>query len=76
MNSLPNKKNLRLVRIESICRQQNKCDENLKFVLGRVENIVGKGENAVYQHNFSFSHNVFKWFLIQVAKSCDCVVKI
>ena len=25
----------------------------------RVENIVGKGENAGYQH-FSFSHNVFK----------------
>ena len=25
-------------------------DEKLKFVLGRVENIVGKGENAGYQH--------------------------
>ena len=24
--------------------------ENLKFALGRVENIVGKGENAGYQH--------------------------
>ena len=27
-----------------------------------VENIVRKGEDAVYQH-FSFSHNVFKKFL-------------
>ena len=24
--------------------------ENLKIVLGRVENIIGKGENAGYQH--------------------------
>ena len=24
--------------------------ENLKFVLERVENIMGKGENAGYQH--------------------------
>ena len=29
-----------------------------------VENIVGKGENAGYQH-FSFSHNVFKKLLFQ-----------
>ena len=25
--------------------------EKLKFVLGRVENIAGKGENAGYQHS-------------------------
>ena len=25
-----------------------------KFVLGRVENIVGKGENAGYQHSLLF----------------------
>ena len=37
----------------------------------RIENIVGKGENAGYQHFllvtsiFSFSHNVFKMFLSQ-----------
>ena len=27
-------------------------------IADRVENIVGKGENAGYQH-FSYSHNVF-----------------
>ena len=37
---------------------------NLKFVLGKAENIVGKGENAGYQH-FLFSYNVFKRFLFQ-----------
>ena len=45
----------RLIQIESICRRQ-KIDvaEKLKFVLGRVENIVGKGENAGYQHFLLF----------------------
>ena len=28
--------------------------QNLKFVLLRVENIVGKGENAGYQHFLLF----------------------
>ena len=28
--------------------------ETLKFVLGRVEKIIGKGENAGYQHFFLF----------------------
>ena len=36
----------------------------------QVEVIVGKGENAGYQH-FSFSYSVF----IGVVKNQDCVVK-
>ena len=50
--------NFRLVQIESICRRQN------KFFLELVENIVGKGENAGYQH-FLLSNNVFQRFLFQ-----------
>ena len=38
----------RPVQIESIYRQQNTC--NLIPVLEWLENIVGKGENAGYQH--------------------------
>ena len=30
--------------------------EKLKFVLGRVENSVGKGENVGYQHFLLFPH--------------------
>ena len=48
-NFLPNEKNYSLVEIESNCGRQNKLTEKLKFVLGRVENIVGQGENAGYQ---------------------------
>ena len=33
-----------------MCRRQNNYDSKNKFVLGRVENIVGKGENDGYQH--------------------------
>ena len=42
------RQNFRLVKIGSICRQQNESDKKMKFALGRVENIVGKGENAGY----------------------------
>ena len=30
-----------------------------------IENIVGKGENARYQHLFSFSHNVIERLFLQ-----------
>ena len=41
----------------------------------RVENIVGKGENAGKQHFLLFP--VFsKAFFFRVVKSQDCVVKI
>ena len=37
--------------------------EKLKFVLGRVENIVGKGENAGIQHFLLFPQCFQKFFL-------------
>ena len=36
--------------------------ENLKFVLGMVENMVGKGENAGYKHVLLFSQCFQKAF--------------
>ena len=41
-----------LVQIESICRRLSKSTLNGK--VDRVENIVGKGENAGYQHFLLF----------------------
>ena len=41
--------NFRLVKIENICRGQNKSEEKLQNVLGKVENNVGRGENLGYQ---------------------------
>ena len=36
--------------------------EKLKFVLGKVENIAGKGENAGYQHFLLFTQCFLKTF--------------
>ena len=42
------RKNFGQVKTESICKINDKINmiENLKFVFGRVENIVGKGEDT------------------------------
>ena len=44
-------------------------NQKLKFVLGIVENIVGKGENACYQHFLFFP------LYFQMLSSRECVVK-
>ena len=49
--------------------------EKLEFVLGRIENIVGKVENAGYQHFLLFSQCFQKASYMGVVKSRDCVVK-
>ena len=50
--------------------------QNLKFLLERIENIVGKGENACCQHFFPFPTMFSKGFFLKVVKNLDCVVKI
>ena len=44
-------------------------------VFERVENIVGKGENAGFQHFLLFPQFFPKAFFVRVVKSRDCVVK-
>ena len=46
-----------------------------KFVLGWVENIVGKGEYTGYQHLLLFPQCFQKPSFFEVVKSRDCVVK-
>ena len=55
------RQNFWLVRIESICRQQNS-------VFDRVENNVGKGENADYQHFLLFPQSFKKTFYLGLLK--------
>ena len=47
----------------------------LKFVWGRVENIVGKGENAGYQHFLLFPQCFLKFSFPRDVKSRDCLIK-
>ena len=50
-NSLPNKKNLDWTKLKTFADDKMNLNEKLKLVFGKVENVVGKGENAGY-HNF------------------------
>ena len=42
-------------KLKAFADDNIKVTKKLKFVLGRVENIVEKGENAGYQHFLLFS---------------------
>ena len=45
------------------------------FIFDMVKNILGKGENAGYQHIFLFPQTFSKGFLLRVVESRDCGVK-
>ena len=55
INLLPNDKFLDWSKLKAFAHDKLNLAEKLKFVLGRAENIVGKGENAGYQHFLLFS---------------------
>ena len=51
-------------------------DKMAKMIFDRVENIVGKGENACYQAASSaFSTTFSTGIFLRVTKSQDCMVK-
>ena len=49
-NSLPNDKILQWSKLKALTDDKINVTEESKLVLFREENIVGKGENAGYQH--------------------------
>ena len=50
IDPLPNDKILDWSKFKAFADDKMIVTQKLKFVLGRIENIVGKGENAGYQH--------------------------
>ena len=54
VNSLQNNKILNWSKLKTFADNKIKVAEKLNSVLGRVENIVGKGENASFQHFLLF----------------------
>ena len=54
-NSLTNDKILNQSKLKAFANDKINVAEKLKFVSGRVENIVGKGENVDYWHFLLFS---------------------
>ena len=53
-NSLPNNKILDLSKLKAFADDKINVTQKMKIKLGRVENIVGKGENAGHQHFLLF----------------------
>ena len=45
---------LDLSKLKAFADDNLNMNQKLKFAMGRVENIVGKGENAGYQHFLLF----------------------
>ena len=54
INSLPNDKILYLSKFKGFADDNLNVYQKLRFALRRVEKIVGKGENAGYQHFLLF----------------------
>ena len=73
VTTLPNDKILDQFQFERLCRRQNKCRYEINFVMGRVEKIVGKGENAGCQHFSPFPTMFSKVLIVWVVKSWDCM---
>ena len=65
--SLPNDKFLDLSKLKAFADDKINVREKLKLVLESTENIVGKGENAGYQHFVlfpkMFSKDFFHWLV-------------
>ena len=61
INSLPNDNILDLSKFTAFADDKRVLTQKSQFVLGRVEDIVGKGENAGYQH-FLFFPQCFQKF--------------
>ena len=55
-NSLPKSKILDWSKLKAFADDKINVNEVLKIGLGRLENIVGKGENAGNQHFLLFPH--------------------
>ena len=54
LNSLPNNRILNWSKLKAFANDKINMAKKLKFVLRRVENVMGKGENAGYQHFLLF----------------------
>ena len=54
LNSLPSDKILDQFKLKAFADDKINVTQKLKFAFGKVENIVGKGENAGYQHFLHF----------------------
>ena len=73
---LPNDKILDWSKLKTFADDKINVNHKLKFDMGRVEKIVGKGENAGYQHFLLFpQYFQNEAFFFRKIKNQDCAVK-
>ena len=75
VKSLPNDKILDVTRLRAFADDKIDLAQMMISVFDKVENIVGKGENAGYQHFLLFPQCFQKASSLGVVKSRDCVVE-
>ena len=75
LNPLQNDKILDQSKFKADADRKINVIQNLNFILGKVENILGKGENAGYRHFLLFPKCFLKASFSRVAKSWDCMGK-
>ena len=63
VNTLPNDKSLNLSKLKAYADEKLNILQMIEFVFDRIENIVGKGENAGDQHFLLFLQCFRKAFL-------------
>ena len=74
-NPLPNDKILNVTKLKAFADDKVNVARMMISLDYRVENTVGKGENAGYQYFSPFPTVFSKVFFFRVIKSWDCVVK-
>ena len=74
-NPLPNDKILDMTESKAFADDKLNVTRVTISLLERVEDTVGKGENAGYQRFLLFQPVFSKAFFLRVVKSRDCVVK-
>ena len=75
VSSSPNDKILDWSKLKAFADDQLNASRTPKFLLDRVENIVGKGENAGYQHFFLFPKCFQEPSFSRLLKVGACVLK-
>ena len=71
LNSLPNDTILNQSKFKAFAGDKIILTQKVKFVLGRVENIVVKGENAGFQHLLPFSTMFLRAFFTGDVKKSE-----
>ena len=75
LHPLPHNKIVHWSILEVFADDNSNVAKMINFVFGKREIIMGKGENAGYQHFLFFPQCITKCFFLGFIKSLDCMVK-